>query len=55
MMYKPYSHINEPYMGLDYSHTIPINLFSSLPSGTPEPCVPSAFEPETLEKVILLI
>jgi hypothetical protein len=54
MMYKLYSHSTEQYIGNDLSRSIPISLFSTLPSGTPDWVIPSEFEEETLEKVQML-
>ena len=51
MMYKLYSHSTEQYTGDDLSRSIPISLFSTLPTGTPDWVVPSEFEEETLQKV----
>ena len=51
MMYKLYSHSTEQYTGNDLSRSIPISLFSTLPTGTPDWVVPSEFEEETLQKV----
>jgi hypothetical protein len=50
MMYKLYS-TSEHYYGEDWSRTVPIELFHSLPCGKPQPVIPKMFKPDSLLKV----